>query len=156
MPTHQYDDIIGLPRPRSQRHRPMPLAERAIQFAPFAALDGHGEVLAETARRTESCPQLSEDEQAGLDARLRLLRQRLGEQPEVTVTWFVPDEKKTGGTCVTRSAQAARLREHPPTLVLAGGEEIPLARILALALAPELEALLEAEPGQGGEASDFP
>ena len=41
MPTHQYDDILNLPRPVSRRHRPMPLEERAVQFAPFAALTSY-------------------------------------------------------------------------------------------------------------------
>lgn len=33
-----YEDIINLPRPESKHHRPMPLRDRAAQFAPFAAL----------------------------------------------------------------------------------------------------------------------
>jgi len=35
-----YADIIDLPHPVSRRHKPMPLEERAAQFAPFAALKG--------------------------------------------------------------------------------------------------------------------
>lgn len=35
-----YADIIDLPHPLSRRHKPMPLEERAAQFAPFAALKG--------------------------------------------------------------------------------------------------------------------
>lgn len=37
-PTHCYDDIITLPHPVSATHPPMPMAERAAQFSPFAAL----------------------------------------------------------------------------------------------------------------------
>lgn len=46
-----YDDIIHLPRPVSRTRLPMPLAARAAQFAPFAALTGHDEAIARTARR---------------------------------------------------------------------------------------------------------
>lgn len=50
---HQYDDIIGLEHPTSARHPRMPRADRAAQFAPFAALTGYGDVIAETARREQ-------------------------------------------------------------------------------------------------------
>lgn len=134
MPTHQYDDISDLPRPVSRRHRPMPLEERAVQFAPFAALACYEEILMEAARPTRDCPQLSEDEQTRLDALLQQLRGRLQGRPWVTVTWFVPDEKKAGGNCVTTTGQAMKLREQPPALLLSEGEEIPLERMLALEL----------------------
>ena len=110
MPTHQYDDILNLPRPVSRRHRPMPFEERAVQFAPFAALTSYEEILMEAARPTRDCPQLSEDEQTRLDALLQQLRGRLQGRPWVTVTWFVPDEKKAGGNCVTTTGQAIKLR----------------------------------------------
>ncbi|MFR3991875.1 MAG: hypothetical protein ACLTY5_04615 [Angelakisella sp.] len=56
MPIHQYDDILDLPRPVSRRHRPMPLEERAVQFAPFAALTSYEEILMEAARSTQELP----------------------------------------------------------------------------------------------------
>ena len=43
-----YDDIINLSRPVSKNHRPMPMRDRAAQFAPFAALSGHDEVIKQT------------------------------------------------------------------------------------------------------------
>lgn len=46
---HRYDDIIQLPRPVSKNHPQMPISDRAAQFAPFAALDGHQEAVKETA-----------------------------------------------------------------------------------------------------------
>ena len=132
MSSRQYEDIIGLPRPVSRRHPPMARQERAAQFAPFAALSGHGAILREAARQTENQPVLSEDAQTALDARLRLLAGRLEEHPTVTVTYFLPDEKKAGGACVTVSGQVLRLKQFPPALCLAGGAEIPLSALLAL------------------------
>lgn len=40
-----YDDIINLPHPEPKRHRRMARADRAAQFAPFAALTGFEETL---------------------------------------------------------------------------------------------------------------
>lgn len=142
MSSRQYEDIIGLPRPVSRRHPPMARQKRAAQFAPFAALAGHGAILREAARQTENRPALSEDAQTALEARLRLLVGRLEEHPTVTATYFLPDEKKAGGACVTVSGQVLRLKEFPPALCLAGGAEIPLSALLALE-GPLWEALPE-------------
>lgn len=38
--NEDYTDIINLPHHVSQKHPPMPLADRAAQFAPFSALTG--------------------------------------------------------------------------------------------------------------------
>ena len=46
-----YAAILHHPRPRSERHRPVPNAERAIQFAPFAALTGLEDAMDEAAER---------------------------------------------------------------------------------------------------------
>ena len=42
---HRYDDLLDTPRPEPQRHPRMPMADRAAQFAPFAALTGFKELL---------------------------------------------------------------------------------------------------------------
>lgn len=47
-----YKDIINLPHHVSRRHQQMPVADRAAQFAPFAALTGYNEALDEAARQT--------------------------------------------------------------------------------------------------------
>ena len=41
----KYKDIIDLPHPTSRKHPRMSLEARAAQFAPFAALSGHDEVI---------------------------------------------------------------------------------------------------------------
>ena len=50
-PAGRYDDIIDLPHPVSRKHPRMPLAARAAQFAPFAALTGHSDAIEETERQ---------------------------------------------------------------------------------------------------------
>ena len=46
----EYGDIIGLPRP-NDGHPKMPVANRAAQFMPFAALSGHGDAVEDTGVR---------------------------------------------------------------------------------------------------------
>jgi len=45
--TNDYSDIINLPRHISQQHPPMSVDSRAAQFAPYAALVGHKEIIAQ-------------------------------------------------------------------------------------------------------------
>lgn len=89
-----YDDIIQLPHPTSAKHPRMPLADRAAQFSPFAALSGHSAALAETARLTDRQIELSDDDKAVLDQKQRILLEHIKEHPEIMVTWFQPDEKR--------------------------------------------------------------
>ena len=48
--AHPYEDIIHLSCPVSKTHPQMPVIDRAAQFAPFAALTGHRDLLRETQR----------------------------------------------------------------------------------------------------------
>ncbi len=59
---HDYDDIICLPHHTSSVHPRMSAKERAAQFAPFAALTGHGKRIRETALMAE---EKVEEEQNG-------------------------------------------------------------------------------------------
>ena len=130
----QYDDIINLPRPVSKKHPPMPMSKRAAQFLPFAALTGFEGEIAETGRLTQAAPELGEDALVALDRQLALLRQRLPEQPEVTITRFVPDEKKDGGQYETLTGRVRRLDEPTRTLSLTDGARIDLDTVVELTL----------------------
>ena len=127
-----YDDIINLPHPTSKRHPRMPIRDRAAIFSPFAALSGHGAAIAETARLTERRIELDEDTRAELDRRQAILLEHIDEQPEITITWFQPDEKKDGGAYLTTTGRLRKLRELERILVLADGTEIPMEDVVAL------------------------
>lgn len=47
----EYDDIIHLPHFEPKRHPRMPMAARAAQFAPFAAVAGHDAAIREEGRK---------------------------------------------------------------------------------------------------------
>ena len=127
-----YDDIINLPHPTSQRHPRMPVRDRAAIFSPFAALSGHGAAIAETARLTERRMELDEDTRAELDSKQAVLLEHIDEQPEITVTWFQPDEKKDGGAYLTATGRLKKFLELERLLVLADGTEVPLEDVVAL------------------------
>ena len=127
-----YDDIINLPHPTSKRHPRMPIRDRAAIFSPFAALSGHGAAIAETARLTEQKIELDEDTKAELDRRQAVLLEYMDEQPEITITWFRPDERKEGGAYRLATGRLKKLRELERILVLTDGTEIPLEDVVAL------------------------
>ena len=127
-----YDDIIHLSHPTSVRHPRMPISDRAAIFSPFAALSGHGVAIAETARLTERRMELDEDTKAELDRRQAVLLAHIGEQPEVTVTWFQPDERKEGGAYLTVTGRLKKLDKIRRVLVLTDGTKILLANVVEL------------------------
>lgn len=126
---HDYDDIIDLPRPVSRRHAPMPMANRAAQFSPFAALSGYEDAVEESARPTDARLELAEDAQAALDAQLALLPKACAAHIPVTVTYFVPDTHKEGGTYVTVTDTVKKMDEVERCLLLNRGDPIPFEDI---------------------------
>lgn len=99
--TGDYNDIIYLPHHVSPTRPQMSMRDRAAQFSPFAALTGYDAAIRETARLTQEKVELDEQELAVLDRKFQLLLEQLGRCPQVTITWFVPDELKQGGRYLT-------------------------------------------------------
>ena len=128
----KYRDMIDLPYPGESKHTRMLVRDRAAQFAPFAALTGFGAVLKETERITEKRIELDEYEKEKLNENLRLLLEKQESRPEITVTFFVPDEKKDGGAYRTISGHIKRVDEESHCLILEEGERILLEDIFDL------------------------
>lgn len=124
-----YDDIIRLPHHVSQNHPQMPLRERAAQFAPFAALTGYEAAVGETARLTSERRELDPQEAAELNRRLADLAARLKDRPKVTIEYFVPDERKSGGAYVTVTGRVRNISVAERLLVMEDGAVIPLEDI---------------------------
>ena len=124
-----YDDIINLPHHVSETHSHMSMHERAAQFSPFAALTGHGDAVKETARLTDEKLELTEDEISGINQKLNFLTEHAEERPEITVEYFVPDERKSGGAYITVMGNFRRINEAEQNLIFADGEIIHLNNI---------------------------
>ena len=127
--NHQYDDIISLPHPTSQNHPRMSLYDRAAQFSPFAALTGHEAAIKETARLTDDKHILSEDVIEKINAQLKIIAESIGTGQEVTVTYFVPDSKKSGSAYVDCSGSVKKIDEYNRTLVMTDNTVIPIEQI---------------------------
>lgn len=133
----EYDDIIGLPRPKS-KHEPMPMSDRAAQFSPFAALTGYGDAIDETARLTDHRIELSEEERTELDYKQQYLSTL--DSPTVTVTYFVPDERKSGGAYVTHTGALKRIDEVERAMVFADGTRVDMDEVVGIELNKKIEA----------------
>ncbi len=122
----KYGDIIHLPHHVSSVHPHMPVSDRAAQFAPFAALTGYGDVIKETARLTDEGPDLSEDEKQELNYKIQLACALPGEKPEIVLTYFVQDEKKSGGAYHTARGKIRRIDPDAGQIILEDGLRIRL------------------------------
>lgn len=130
--SSRYDDIIHLPHHTSSKHPRMSKIERAAQFSPFAALTGHDAAVKETQRLTSQRIELDETALSALDARLQLLQEHLKEQPEVTLCYFQPDERKAGGEYCRITAVVRKIDLYERNLLLSDGRKIPIDELFAL------------------------
>ena len=121
-----YDDIIDLPHHISVNHAPMPARDRAAQFSPFAALTGYEELIDETGRETAPRRVPDERRRNELDSAMTCLRAHLSERPEVEVTYFVPDERKTGGSYETIRGSLRRIDDYAQKLIFTDGRSVNL------------------------------
>lgn len=128
---HRYDDMLHLPHHVSATRLPMSRQNRAAQFAPFDALSGYGAAIRETARSTESRAELDESAKHRLNQRLQLLL-RQADQPEITVTWFRPDDRKDGGAHIRTTGFLKKIDVFRGLLLLTDGTEIPMEDIFRL------------------------
>lgn len=108
------------------------MIDRAAQFSPFAALTGYDAAIKETGRLTDQRIELSEDSRAALDRKQQLLVGGLADHPEVSVTYFIPDERKSGGAYVTVTGIVKKVDDYQRLLLLTDGTKIPLDDILDL------------------------
>ncbi len=130
--TGSYTDILNLPHPTSKKHPRMTRTARAAQFAPFAALTGYNEAIKETSRLTDEQLDLDDTEKDQLNEKLQLLRQNLPRQLPITITFFIPDTQKTGGSYQTITGSVKKIQEYERRLIMTDGTIIPIEAIIGL------------------------
>lgn len=128
----EYDDIIHLPHHQSNRHSRMSMHDRAAQFSPFAALTGFEAAIIETSRLTDSRTELEDYGEAQLNHAILQLQKLLPLRPEVIITYFAPDERKSGGAYARIQGQVKKMDLYRQVIILTDGREIPLSDIVRI------------------------
>lgn len=126
--TDNYDDIINLPHHVSKNHPQMSMQNRAVQFAPFAALNGHEEAIREGARLTEIWDN-DPTRLSALNNKFITLQQHIQQRPIVRIKYFSPDTKKEGGSYAFVSGVVKAINENEAKIIMADGHSIMLAMV---------------------------
>lgn len=127
----RFDDIVNHKYIKSPKRKHMTMTERAAQFGAFRAVVGHEDALHEEARLTDVRTELDEYEKQEINGKLNFLAECINEKPNVSVTYFVPDEKKSGGSYKTASGVLTKIKEFERVLIV-DGAEIPIDDIFAV------------------------
>ena len=127
-----YEDIVNLPPHISKKHSQPTMMDRAARFAPFAAITGYEEMVLEEARVTEERIDLDEGALSLLNEKLNMIQEFLDEEPEVTITYFEPDKKKSGGAYVSITGTVKRIDEYEHLVLMDDGKKININEIYDL------------------------
>ena len=127
-----YEDIINMPHHVSTKHPKLSMEQRAAQFAPFAALTGYGDAVNETVRFTEDRIELTNEEKNVINSKLQEIENKILNNPKITITYFMPDLKKTGGEYITVIDNVKKIDKHRLCLILNNGKEIPINEIIEI------------------------
>ncbi|MBQ2884840.1 MAG: hypothetical protein IJE43_13860 [Alphaproteobacteria bacterium] len=128
----KYADIIDLPHHQSDTRPKMSNYDRAAQFSPFAALTGHADSIKETARLTDEYSEPSEEMKAIMNEKILFLMEQLENQPEITITFFKPDEKKQGGAYITITGVVKKIKTYERQIQMTTGDLIPIDMIFGI------------------------
>lgn len=128
----KYDDIINLPHHVSSKRPQMSRSARAAQFAPFAAIIGLDDELEETARLTDTKPELEEAEKEKINRVLLEIRDNPQKETAVELTFFRPDGRKDGGAIITRPCSVRKIDEIDRKLIFSDRSEIEFDDILSM------------------------
>lgn len=122
--TGPYDDMIDLPHHVSSSRPQMSRANRAAQFAPFAALAGYDAAINEAARLTDKRKELDDQAIAILELKMNLLAEAIEECPQVSLTYFQADGKKGGGAYITVTGKLKKIDDYEHVLMFMDGKKI--------------------------------
>ena len=129
---NEYDDIINLQHHQSSKCPHMSNYQRAAQFAPFAALTGYDAAIDETARLTDQKLELSDEQADHLNAQIQRIIENIIDKPQVEITYFVPDNRKSGGEYVTVTGNVRRVDDSNREIVFVDGMTVGIDDVYAI------------------------
>lgn len=126
----KYDDIINMPHHISKKHPRMSLENRSAQFAPFAALTGYEDEVEETARITDKRIEITDEIKSTINMRLQIIQEKINTKPKVTIKYFIPDNKKEGGSYKTVTSNVLKIDQYKKLVVLKDNTKIFISDII--------------------------
>ena len=108
----------------------MSLYQRSAQFAPFAALTGYEGQVKETARLTDRRIELDEEMKLILDLKIQVIKEMLSDNPEVEITYFIPDTRKDGGKYVTIINNVKKIDSYNEHIIMQNNLKIEIKEII--------------------------
>lgn len=133
----KYNDILNMPRHISKTRPHMSNHDRAAQFMPFAALTGFGAMINEASRLTSEKHELTEEEARLLNERLRIIKSKIKLHPKISLTYFIPDKRKSGGSYETFTGNLRRIDEFNGELIFTDKTVILIDDILLIDFSEE-------------------
>lgn len=130
--SDKYDDIINLPHHQSKTRPQMSIYNRAAQFSLFAALTGYEDAIMEKARLTKKRPELDENEIAYINEQLVIIQNQLDSKPIITISYFEYDNKKDGGSIITKQGTIKKINTDEYHILLQDNTFIPIDYILRI------------------------
>ena len=120
----RYSEIIDLPHHRAEYRPHMPVASRAAQFAPFAALTGFEDMVEYTTelQSRQRKRDLDQNKIEILDRKLYILTKTLSEKPSIEVTYFDNSVNRVGGGYVSYVGNILKIKTNPIKLVMQDGK----------------------------------
>ena len=126
----QYEDIINLPHHVSATRPQMSMLDRAAQFSPFAALTGYDAAIKETGRLTDEKIEMDEEALNILNMKFQILVDNLHDEPEVSFTYFKPDERKAGGAYLEMIGTVKKVDDFERVITMQDGTKMLMDNIL--------------------------
>ncbi len=134
MSNSKYDDIINLPHHVSKIHSHMTLYNRSAQFAPFSALTGYNDAIDETSRLTDERIELDDGLKEMINNKLSKIKSIIKQKPLISVTYFVKDKYKKGGSYKTIKSNIIKIDEYENVIIFINKLKIPICEIIDLKL----------------------
>lgn len=125
-----YDKIINLPHYEPKYHQRMSIYNRAAQFAPFAALTGYEDAVAETGRLTENEKLLNDDLKNVIDMKLQIVEEHIKDNQSINVLYFVKDKRKAGGKYIKYSGNVKKIDKISQEIIFKDNTKICFDKIL--------------------------
>ncbi len=134
--VHDYSDILYVEHPTSQKHKRMPVNERASQFSPFAALSGYKEAIKEVEKKTVTRKEISQEAKEEINAKLVFLVDSIKKRIHFQITYFQKEESSKG-TYITKEGMLKKYLPESKKILMDDGSLLSIEDIDSLKILSE-------------------